>query len=166
MKYRVLISLLALCPALTHAAIYSANLSIGQLHHLGGSAIADGGGTWAIIVGAIPGAPPTSGALPGGLTSGNSLTQSNLSQAFSDLSGATLAAGTYSNFTIHSVGSFTSGTDLGIDGLVQSALVFDVVDTPLPGYSLGTLWGFYWFPGLATGATLPGSFSSERRIRW
>lgn len=158
MKYRVLISLLALCPALTQAATYTATLSIGQLHHVGGSAIADGGGTWAVIVGAVPGLTPTSGALPGGLTSGNSLTQSNLSQAFSDLSGATLAAGEYSNFTIHSVGGFTLGSVLGVDGVVQPALVFDVVDTSLKGYSVGTLWGFYWFPGLATGATLPSSF--------
>lgn len=158
MKLRPLLAALAFYPAMIQAASYTANLSIGQLYNAGGSVIPDGGGTWAVIVAATAGTPPSGGALPGGLTDGHSLTSANLPQAFTDFNSVTLTAGTYSNFTIQKVGSFNGSTYTGIEGAIMASIPFSIYDESSSGYLGGTLWGIYWFPGKSAGDTLSGPF--------
>lgn len=147
------------------------NLSIGQLRDASGNIMEDNAtapensGVWAVIVSAIPGTAttnPVNGSLPGGLEDNSSLTEDDAEQARIDFNGLTLTAGSYSNFTIHQVGEFTSGNDLGLNGVVQTTVVFDIFEAADPsndpGYVSGTLWGFYWFPGQTLNAKLSGSF--------
>ena len=139
------------------------NLSIAQLRNAAGAVIEDGGGTWAVIVSAIPGNPPTSGALPGGLANNSSLTGDNetqINQIKSSFNNVNLSVGRPDgkNYYIWQLGGFSSGNDLGLNGVVQAAVAFDVFSAPDPGFSANTLWGFYWFPGQSQGSTLTGAY--------
>lgn len=155
------LSILALSlPSLT-AATATINLSIGQLLDASGNVIADGGGTWAIIVAAgNQGAPPNAGALPGGLTLGTSLSAANLGQAAADFNGVSLTTGSKGSFYISNIGSFNSGASLGLNGMIQQSIEFNVYASPDPdpGFTAGTNWGVYWFPGMAAGALLTGTY--------
>jgi hypothetical protein len=151
-----------------HGATSVVNFSIAEIRDASGAVIADGGGTWAIIVSAIPGTAsttPTPGSLPGDLADNSSLAESNAAQAAADFDGVQLVEGTPlgKDFTIHQVGGFTSGNDLGLNGVVQTQIDFNIFESGSPndpGYTEGTLWGFYWFPGKSFGDTtaLSGSF--------
>lgn len=155
---RLLLLALAFAPSLAMAATYTANLNIGQLRSSSGAVIADGGGVWAVIVGGSPGAPPVGGSLPGGLTAGNSLTGANLPLIAADFDSVVLTEGAQTGFTIHQVGVINGFVDSGFVGIMTVPIDFPVVDGILPGYTVGTLWGVYWFPGKGLGDTLSGAY--------
>lgn len=162
MKFKALL-LILLSSHSIHAATSTINLSIAQLRDAAGAVINDGGGTWAIIVSESPGAPPTSGALPGELTNNSSLSNNNpnlISDVKSSFDNVQLSAGqpTGKDFYILQVGGFTSGNDLGLNGVVTAGIDFDVFSSPDPGFSTGALWGFYWFPGQSIGSVLTGNY--------
>jgi uncharacterized protein (TIGR03382 family) len=142
----------------SHAATSKIDFAIGQLRDSDSNIIADGGGVWAVIVSGLSGAPPSSGSLPGGLTDGMSLTTMNAPQILVDFDNFELTAGPRGSYTVEYLGGFTSGNDLGLNGVVVQELIFDVFDSPDAGYSPGTLWGIYWFPGAMLGDTLSGEF--------
>lgn len=143
-----------------HAATSTMGLTIAQLRGANGSLIADGGGSWAIIVSGLPGSPPTSGSLPGGLSNDSSLSMGSVAQVKSDFDNVELTVGQPlgKNYFIQQTGGFSGGNDLSIVGAVQTEIIFNVFDNPDAGFAAGTLWGFYWFPGQSLGATLGGNY--------
>lgn len=162
MKFKVLL-FIALSSHSIHAATSKINLGIGQLRDASGTVIDDGGGTWAIIVSQIPEAPPTAGALPGGLANNSSLSEDNPNLIFdvkSSFDNVELSVGqpTGKDFYIWKVGGFSGGNDLGLNGAVETTIEFDVFSSPDPGFSAGALWGFYWFPGQSIGSVLTGNY--------
>ena len=141
------------------AATAVVNLSIGEIRDADGDVVMDGEGVWAIIVAAgNTGNPPTAGSLPGGLTVGSSLTGSNKEQITIDFEDMVLSAGSKGSFYVWQLGEFTGGNDLGLNGVVQVAITFDVFAAPDPGFAAGTAWGFYWFPNKSAGQTLSGQY--------
>jgi hypothetical protein len=141
------------------AATATVNLSIGEIRDADGDLVMDGEGVWAIIVAAgNTGNPPTAGSLPGGLTVGSSLAGSNKEQITIDFEDMVLSPGSKGSFYVWQIGDFTGGDVLGLNGVVAEAITFDVFAAPDPGFTAGTAWGFYWFPGKTSGQTLSGQY--------
>lgn len=154
--------LLAISTPVLVATTSTVNLGIGQLRDANDTIIADGGGSWAVIVAsAAPGEPPAAGILPGGLTMNQSLTQDHLGAIIADFLGIELTVGPKvglnGSFYIQQVGGFDSSVS-GIEGVVQSSVTFNVDDSFGSGFTAGTAWGLYWFPEVSAGATLGGAF--------
>lgn len=158
-KLTIASAILSCAPVSLFAATATVNLAAGQLRDANGTIIADGGGTWAVIVAAGDlGNPQTAGALPGGLTNNASLTTLNLSQIEADFNGVFLTTGSKGSFYVHSLGTINGEMDIGFAGMVLTSIEFTISETGTPGFTSGTQFGLYWFPGLAEGSKLTGDY--------